>query len=106
MSAPWDTWKLPLLLPDAPASLSGLPSEPAFAVPAVLSPPPVYGSSVASGKTEDDVAAMVVKGLRQRPQATRSGNWESRHRRKSLSRDAYQPCERRRLWRGHLKELQ
>lgn len=68
ISAPWETWKFPLLLPDAPASLSGLPSEPAFAVPAVLSPPPVYGSLVASGKAADDVAAMIVKSTRQRPQ--------------------------------------
>lgn len=88
MSAPWDIWKFPLLVPDAPASLSGLPSEPAFAVPAVLSPPPVYGSSVASGKLEDDVAAMIIKGSRQKPQATRSGNREFRHRRKTLLRNA------------------
>lgn len=71
ISAPWEIWKFPLLLPDAPASLSGLPSEPAFAVPAVLSPPPVYGSSVASGKLDDDVAAMIVKSARQRPQASK-----------------------------------
>lgn len=71
ISAPWETWKFPLLLPDAPASLSGLPSEPAFAVPAVLSLPPVYGSLVASGKLDDDVAAMIVKGTRQRPQVSR-----------------------------------
>lgn len=71
ISAPWETWKLLLLLPDAPASLSGLPSEPAFAVPAVLSPPPVYGSLVASGKYDDDVAAMIVKSARQRPRASR-----------------------------------
>lgn len=64
--APWETWKFPLLVPDAPASSSGLPSEPAFAVPAVLSPPPVYGSLVASGKAEDDVAAMIVRSTRQR----------------------------------------
>lgn len=63
-----------LLLPDAPASLSGLPSEPAFAVPAVLSLPPVYGSLVASGKAEDDVAAMTARSTRQKPQATGSEN--------------------------------
>lgn len=74
MSAPWDIWKLLLLEPDAPASLSGLPSEPALAVPAVLSPPPVYGFSVASGKLEDDVAAMIVGSSRRKPQAGRSVN--------------------------------
>jgi hypothetical protein len=101
MRAPWDIWKFPLLVPDAPASLSGLPSEPAFAVPAVLPPPPVYGSSVASGKLEEDVAAMGASSSRHGPQATRSGkpvadgscNWN----------DAGEPCEAMGMWRRDLK---
>lgn len=71
-SAPVDMSKvLPPLAPEAPASSSGVPLDPAFAVPAVLPSPPVYGSRVASGKEEEVVVAMVVHCLMMQSQTGR-----------------------------------
>lgn len=55
--APWDSSTAPDVPPDAPAASSTAPPE--LAEPALASWPPVYGSSVASGKAEVVVVAIV-----------------------------------------------